>query len=136
MILEANPPLLIDARITELGDWRGEALARVRTLIKLADPGVGKEWKWGGVLVWEHGEIICTGVTCKAVVALTFAKGAALTGPNSSLEGNTRHTIDIQEDDSIDETAFKARVGAAVALNMPARAPVRPVRPQKTSNSA
>ena len=140
MTLEASPPQLIDARIAELGDWRGEVLARVRTLIKLADPGVVEEWKWRGVPVWQHAGIICTGETYKTVVKLTFAKGAALADPsglyNSSLEGNTRRAIDIHEDDSIDETAFKALICAAVAPNMPARAPARPVRPQKTSKSA
>jgi hypothetical protein len=118
---------LIDARIKELGDWRGEALARVRALIKEADPDVVEEVKWRkpssplGVPVWEHGGIICTGETYKAAVKLTFAKGASLDDPsrlfNSSLEGNARRAIDIHEGDKIDEKAFRALVRAAVALN-------------------
>jgi hypothetical protein len=117
----ASPSHLIDMRIEELGDWRGETLARVRTLIKEACPDVVEEWKWRGVPVWEHGGIICTGETYKAVVKLTFAKGAALDDPsglfNSSLEGNVRRAIDIREGDKIDEKALKALVRAAVALN-------------------
>jgi hypothetical protein len=116
-----SPSRLIDARIKELGDWRGETLARVRTLIKQADPDVIEAWKWRGVPVWEHAGIICTGETYKAVVKLTFAKGAALDDPsglfNSSLEGNTRRAIDIHEGETIDEKALKALVRAAVALN-------------------
>jgi len=112
---------LIDARIKELGDWRGETLARVRALIKQACPDVVEEWKWRGVPVWEHAGIICTGETYKAVVKLTFAKGAALDDPsslfNSSLEGNTRRAIDIREGDRIDEKALQALIRAAVALN-------------------
>src|SRR5215217_7221499 len=103
---------LIDARIAELGDWRGETLARVRALIKAADPDVVETWKWRGVPVWEHAGIICTGETYKAVVKLTFARGAALADPsrlfNASLEGNTRRAIDIHEGDTIDEAALKA----------------------------
>ena len=116
-----SPSRLIDARIEELGDWRGETLARVRALIKEACPDVVEEWKWRGVPVWEHSGIICTGETYKAVVKLTFAKGAALDDPsalfNSSLEGNVRRAIDIHEGEKIDEKALKALVRAAVALN-------------------
>ena len=115
-----SPSELIDARITELGDWRGETLARVRDLIEQADPEVVEEWKWG-VPVWSHAGIICTGETYKAKVKLTFAKGASLEDPsglfNSSLEGNTRRAIDIHEGDEIDEEALKALIRAAVALN-------------------
>jgi hypothetical protein len=116
-----SPSRLIDARIKELGDWRGEMLARVRALIKQADPKVVEEWKWRGVPVWSHAGIICTGETYKAIVKLTFAKGASLEDPsrlfNSSLEGNTRRAIDIHEGDKIDEKALKALIRAAVALN-------------------
>jgi hypothetical protein len=116
-----SPSQLIDARIQELGDWRGEMLGRLRGLIKEADPEVVEEWKWRGVPVWSHGGIICTGETYKAVVKLTFAKGASLEDPsklfNSSLDGNTRRAIDFREDESIDEGALKALVRAAVALN-------------------
>jgi len=112
---------LIDARIKELGDWRGATLARVRSLIKQADPDVVEEWKWRGVPVWSHGGIICTGETYKAVVKLTFAKGASLPDPkglfNASLDGNTRRAIDLRENDELDEAAFKALIRAAVALN-------------------
>jgi hypothetical protein len=112
---------LIDARIEELGDWRGETLARVRTLIKQADPSAVEEWKWRGVPVWYHDGMICTGETYKSVVKLTFAKGASLEEPkglfNSSLEGNTRRAIDIHEGDRIDEKALKALIRAAVTLN-------------------
>jgi hypothetical protein len=117
----ASPARLIDARIRELGDWRGETLARVRSLIRQADPEVVETWKWRGVPVWEHAGIICTGETYKAVVKLTFAKGAALADPsglfNASLDGNTRRAIDLREGDTIDETALKALIRAAVALN-------------------
>lgn len=117
-----SPSQLIDARIQELGDWRGDALARVRKIIKQADPEVVEEWKWRGVPVWEHAGIICTGETYKNYVKLTFAKGASLDDPsglfNSSLEGNTRRAIDIHEDDTINATALKALVRAAVKLNM------------------
>jgi hypothetical protein len=116
-----SPSRLIDGRIKELGDWRGETLARVRDLIKEADPDVVEEWKWRGVPVWEHDGIICTGETYKAVVKLTFAKGAALADPsglfNSSLEGNVRRAIDIHEGDKIDARALKALIHAAVDLN-------------------
>ena len=116
-----SPSQLIDARIKELSDWRGEALARVRILIKQADPEIVEEWKWRGVPVWEHAGIICTGETYKAVVKMTFAKGASLQDPsglfNSSLEGNTRRAIDIHEGDRIDEKAFKTLIRSAVALN-------------------
>jgi hypothetical protein len=112
---------LIDARIEELGDWRGETLARIRALIKQADPEVVEEWKWRGVPVWSHAGILCTGETYKSVVKMTFAKGASLEDPsrlfNSSLEGNTRRAIDIQEGDKINEKALKALIRAAVALN-------------------
>ena len=122
----ASPSKLIDGRIKELGDWRGETLARIRALIKQVDPDVVEEWKWRGVPVWEHDGIICTGETYKAVVKLTFAKGASLDDPsrlfNSSLEGNTRRAIDIHEGDKIDEKARKALIRAAVALNVSARA--------------
>jgi hypothetical protein len=116
-----SPSQLIDARIKELSDWRGKTLARVRTLIKQADPEAIEEWKWRGVPVWSHAGIICTGETYKNVVKLTFAKGASLQDPsglfNSSLEGNTRRAIDIHEGDKIDEKALQALVRAAVALN-------------------
>jgi hypothetical protein len=115
------PSALIDARIKELGDWRGETLARVRTLIREADPEVVETWKWRGVPVWEHAGIICTGETYKAVVKLTFAKGAALDDPtrlfNASLDGNVRRAIDIRAGETIDAEAFKALIRAAVALN-------------------
>ena len=116
-----SPARLIDARIKELGDWRGETLTRIRSLIKQALPDVVEEWKWRGVPVWSHAGIICTGETYKAVVKMTFAKGASLEDPsglfNSSLEGNTRRAIDIREGDKIDEKALKALIRAAVALN-------------------
>jgi hypothetical protein len=112
---------LIDARIEELGDWRGEALARVRALIKQADPEVIEEWKWRGVPVWYHAGMICTGETYENHVKMTFAKGASLEDQsglfNSSLEGNTRRAIDIHEGDKIDEKALKTLIRAAVALN-------------------
>ena len=117
---------LIDARIKELGDWRGETLARVRTLIRQADPDVVEEWKWRGVPVWSHAGIICTGETYKQVVKLTFAKGASLEDPsglfNASLEGNTRRAIDLHEGNTLDERALKALILAAVALNTNRRA--------------
>jgi hypothetical protein len=112
---------LIDERIAELGDWRGETLSRVRELIKEADPDVVEEWKWMGTPVWEHDGIICTGESYKSKVKLTFAKGASLEDPaklfNSSLEGNTRRAIDIHEGEEVDAGAFKALIRAAVALN-------------------
>lgn len=117
-----SPAELIDARIAELGDWRGQTLARVRALIHKADPEVVETWKWRGTPVWEHGGIICTGETYKQVVKLTFAKGASLPDPaglfNSSLEGNTRRAIDIREGEPIAEDALAALVQAAVALNL------------------
>jgi hypothetical protein len=123
---EASPSQLIDARIAELGDWRGETLARVRAIIREADPEVVETWKWRGVPVWEHDGIVCTGETYKAVVKLTFAKGAALDDPeglfNAGLEGNVRRAIDIRDGDRIDAKALKALVRAAVALNASARA--------------
>src|SRR5947208_9466959 len=116
-----TPSQLIDARIEELGDWRGEMLSRLRTLIKQADPEVVEEWKWRGVPVWSHHGLICTGETYKNVVKMTFAKGAALKDPsrlfNSSLEGNTRRAIDFHEGDEIDEQALKTLIRAAVSLN-------------------
>jgi len=118
---EGNPSQLIDAKIKALGDWRGDMLARIRSLIKQADPEVVEEVKWRGVPVWSHAGIICTGETYKSVVKMTFAKGASLEDPsglfNSSLEGNTRRAIDIHQDDQVDEKALKALIGAAVALN-------------------
>jgi len=112
---------LISKRITELGDWRGETLERMRKLIKKADPDVVEEWKWMGTPIWSHDGIICTGESYKKVVKLTFAKGASLKDParlfNSSLEGNVRRAIDIHEGESVDETAFKALVREAIALN-------------------
>lgn len=116
-----TPSELIDARIRELGDWRGEMLGRLRALIKEADPEVVEEWKWRGVPVWSHNGIICTGETYKSVVKITFAKGAALEDPsglfNSSLDGNTRRAIDLREGEAIDEAALKALIRAAVTLN-------------------
>ncbi|MFZ1883463.1 MAG: DUF1801 domain-containing protein [Rhodoplanes sp.] len=144
---EASASRLIDARIAALSDWRGETLARVRRLIKDADSDVVEEVKWRkpsnsmlGVPVWEHDGIICTGETYKAVVKLTFAKGASLKDPsglfNASLEGNTRRAIDFHEGDKIDEKALKALIRAAVALNTSARAAARPVRSQKRPKRA
>jgi len=137
-----SPSQLIDTRIKELSDWRGETLARVRSLIKQADPEVVEEVKWrkpsnamSGVPVWSHAGIVCTGETYKDVVKMTFARGASLTDPsglfNSSLEGNTRRAIDFHEGDKIDEKALKALIRAAVALNTSVRATARPVRSQK-----
>jgi hypothetical protein len=130
---------LIDARIKELGDWRGETLARIRAIIKQADPEVIEEWKWRGVPVWSHAGIICTGETYKGVVKMTFAKGASLEDPsglfNSSLEGNTRRAIDFHEGDKIDANALKALIRAAVALNTLARASARPAHSKKRPRS-
>jgi hypothetical protein len=137
-----SPSQLIDARIEELAGWRGETLARVRKLIKQADPGVVEQVKWKkpsnamrGVPVWEHAGIICTGETYKNYVKLTFAKGAALADPsglfNASLDGNLRRAIDIHEGDKIDATAFKALIRAAVALNTSKPAVARPARSKK-----
>ena len=142
-----SPSQLIDARIKELGDWRNETLARVRGLIQEADPEVVEEVKWRkpsnsmlGVPVWSHAGIICTGETYKAVVKLTFAKGASLKDPsglfNSSLEGNVRRAIDFHEGDKIDEKALKALIRAAVALNMWERIAARPSRSRKRPKSA
>jgi hypothetical protein len=117
----SSPSQLIDARIEELGDWRGKMLGRLRALVKAADPGVVEEWKWRGVPVWYHDGMICTGETYKSVVKMTFAKGAQLEDParlfNSSLEGNTRRAIDFHEGEEIDEEALKTLVRAAVTLN-------------------
>ena len=117
----ASPSELIDARIEELGDWRGETLSRIRRLIKQADPGVVEEWKWRGVPVWSHDGQLCTGETYKSVVKLTFLKGAQLEDPtrlfNSSLDGNARRAIDLREGEQLDEAAFKELIRAAVTLN-------------------
>src|SRR5205823_8452320 len=119
--ISKSPSQLIDARIEELGDWRGKMLSRLRTLVKEADPEVVEEWKWRGVPTWYHDGIICTGETYKSVVKMTFAKGAALKDPsglfNSSLEGNTRRAIDFHEGENVNEKALKSLVRAAVALN-------------------
>jgi hypothetical protein len=121
-----SPSRLIDARIKELGDWRGAVLAQIRKLIKEADPEIVEEWKWRGTPVWSHDGIICTGESYKNVVKMTFAKGASLADPsglfNSSLEGNTRRAIDVHEGEKIDEQAFKALVRAAIALNTGSKA--------------
>jgi len=118
---DKSPSQLIDARIKELGDWRGEMLGRLRRLVKEADPEVVEEWKWRGVPVWSHAELICTGETYKNVVKMTFAKGAALKDPsglfNASLEGNTRRAIDFHEGAKINEAALKTLIRAAVTLN-------------------
>jgi hypothetical protein len=123
---ERSPSQLIDARIEELHDWRGETLGRIRALIKQADPDVVEEWKWRGVPVWEHAGIICTGETYKAVVKMTFAHGASLEDPaklfNSSLEGNTRRAIDFHQGDEIDAEALKALIRAAIDLNLAKKA--------------
>jgi hypothetical protein len=133
-----SPSQLIEAKIKELSDWRGETLARIRTLIKQTDPEVVEEWKWRGVPVWSHAGIICTGETYKNVVKMTFAKGASLADPaglfNSSLEGNTRRAIDFHEGNEIDDKALKALIRAAVSLNTSLRATARPVRSQKRPN--
>lgn len=122
---KADAASLIDARIRELADWRGETLARIRRIIRQADPDVVEEWKWRGVPVWSHAGIICTGESYKSAVKMTFAKGASLPDPsglfNASLDGNTRRAIDIHEGEKIDEKALKALVRAAVALNTKAR---------------
>jgi hypothetical protein len=140
-----SPARLIDARVKELSDWRGETLARIRVLIKQADPEVVEEWKWvkpthPGTPVWSHDGIICTGETYKDVVKMTFARGASLKDPsrlfNSSLEGNTRRAIDIHEGEQIDGEALKALIRAAVALNTSKRATARPVRNQKKPKRA
>jgi hypothetical protein len=132
---EASPSQLIDAKIKELTDWRGETLARIRSVIKQAAPEVIEELKWRGVPVWSQAGIICTGETYKNAVKMTFAKGASLDDPsglfNASLEGNTRRAIDFHEGSRIDEEALKALIRAAVALNMSKQAAARPVRSQK-----
>jgi hypothetical protein len=130
----------IDARIKELSDWRGEMLARIRMLIKQADPDVVEEWKWRGVPVWSHAGIICTGETYKNVVKMTFARGASLEDPsglfNSSLEGSTRRAIDFHEGDKIDEEALQALIRAAVARNTSGQATARSARSPKKPKSA
>lgn len=122
---DTSPSQQIDAKIAALGDWRGETLARVRALIRQADPEVEETVKWGGVPVWEHAGILCTGETYKAAVKLTFARGASIADPaglfNASLEGNTRRAIDLREGEAIDEAAFKALIRAAVAVNLSVR---------------
>jgi hypothetical protein len=127
----------IDAKINELGDWRGKTLAKVRAIIHKADPEIVEEWKWMGTPVFSHGGIVCTGETYKSVVKLTFAKGAALEDPsglfNSSLEGNVRRAIDIHEADKIDEAALKDLIRAAVALNLKAKAKSKP-KPHRASS--
>jgi len=134
-----EPPAssLIDGRVEELGDWRGDMLARIRRVIRQADPEVVEEWKWRGVPVWSHDGILCTGETYKNVVKMTFAKGASLDDPsrlfNSSLEGNTRRAIDFHEGDTVDEKALEALIRAAVAMNTSARAAARPARARKKS---
>ena len=135
-----SPSRLMDGRIKELGDWRGETLARVRALIKQADPDVIEEWKWRGVPVWEHAGIICTGETYKAVVKLTFAHGASLADPsglfNSSLAGNMRRAIDISQGDKINERALKTLVRAAVDYNLNKSKKKAPARSRGTSPGA
>ena len=135
-----SPSQLIDARIKELGDWRGETLARIRTLINQAVPGVVEEWKWRGVPVWEHHGIICTGETYKDYVKTTFARGAALDDPsglfNSSLEGNARRAIDFHKGARINEKAFKALVRAAADLNTSKKAAPRAAPAKKKSKTA
>lgn len=127
--VDTSPSEKIDERISELGDWRGEMLARIRKIIKESDPEVTETWKWRGVPVWEHAGIICTGETYKTAVKLTFAKGASLADPsglfNASLDGNMRRAIDIHEGDSINEQALKALIRAAVSLNIAKNAPKR-----------
>lgn len=134
----ASPSRLINARIASLGDWRGETLARIRTLILEADPDVVEEVKWRGVPVWSHAGILCTGETYKTVVKMTFARGATLADPsglfNSSLEGNTRRAIDLHAGETIDEAALQTLIRAAVALNLSAAA-VR-ARPKRTADPA
>ena len=135
----ASASAQIDARIESLGDWRGDTLARLRALIRQADPDVVEEWKWANP-VWSHDGIICTGETYKNAVKMTFAEGASLEDPsglfNSSLEGNTRRAIDVHEGDKIDEKALKALIRAAVALNTSARAPVRSQKKSKSAKAA
>ena len=134
---EVSASRRIDARIAELGDWRGETLARARALVRRADPEAVEEWKWRGVPVWSHAGIICTGETYKEVVKLTFARGASLADParlfNASLEGNTRRAIDLREGDELDAKAFRALIRAAVALNAPAKKAAQPKRVKKAT---
>jgi hypothetical protein len=136
---DPSPTQLIDARIAELGDWRGETLSRIRALIHRADPDVVEEWKWRGVPVWSHDGIICTGETYKSVVKLTFAKGASLTDPsglfNASLDGNVRRAIDIREGEALDEDAFTALIRAAVSLNTASRHPPAKPRSGESENA-
>ncbi len=136
----ASPSSLIDERVKALGDWRGETLARIRKLIREADPKVTEEWKWRGVPVWEHDGIICTGETYKDYVKTTFAKGAALEDPsklfNASLEGGTRRAIDFREGDKINEKAFKALIRTAVAMNTLKTTATRPARSRNKPKSA
>ncbi len=133
-----SPSALIDQRIKELADWRGEMLAHLRELIHQADPGIVEEWKWRGVPVFEHAGIVCTGESYKSVVKLTFAKGAALEDPaglfNSSLDGNVRRAIDFREGEGVDAPALQALIRAAVALNLKAKSKPRPAK--KTSPSS
>ena len=134
-----SPSELISERIAELGDWRGETLSRMRKLITEADPDVVEEWKWMGTPIWSHDGIICTGESYKNVVKLTFAKGASLKDPtrlfNSSLDGNTRRAIDIHEGEEVDESAFKALVRQAVALNSSGKSKKPSKRPSKKAKS-
>src|SRR6266576_5746792 len=132
-----SPSQLIDARIKELGDWRGKMLSRLRALVKEADPEVVEEWKWRGVPVWSHDGLICTGETYKNVVKMTFAKGAALKDPsslfNSSLDGNVRRAIDIHEGDKVDKAALKDLIRAAVALNLEGKNKLKPkLKPRRS----
>jgi hypothetical protein len=131
---------LIDARILELGDWRGKMLAKVRDIIHVADPEILEEWKWMGTPVWSHGGIVCTGETYKNVVKMTFARGAALKDPsglfNSSLEGNVRRAIDIREGEKINESALKDLIRAAVALNLQTKSKPKPVKSKPTPRRA
>jgi hypothetical protein len=132
---EKSPAQQIDARIKELGDWRGATLARLRALVKAADPAVEETWKWRGVPVWEHDGILCTGETYKTIVKMTFAKGASLEDPaklfNSSLDGNVRRAIDFPEDAKINEKALKALIRAAVAANAAKKAKPKKAKPKK-----
>jgi len=132
---EESASALIDARIKELGDWHGRTLAKVRALIREADPEIVEEWKWMGTPVWSHGGIVCTGETYKNVVKMTFAKGAALKDPsglfNSSLDGNVRRAIDIHEGENVDEAALKDLIRAAVALNMSKKSKSKPGQASK-----
>ena len=128
--VESSVSALIDAKINELGDWRGKMLAKVRAIIHKADPEIVEEWKWRGTPVWSHGGIVCTGETYKSVVKLTFAKGAALEDPsglfNSSLDGNVRRAIDIREGEKVDEAALKDLIRAAVAFNLSSKSKPKP----------